>query len=221
MERKDILKKIVLDNGRYDVEIYRIIDSGVLDSIIPKFKENKIIYNEENIVVDYNEHIVMLLNNFVHFFKSNFKCLCPYFEYVLNCLIRENSNLFLNYLNENKYVNCSENFDYYELWNYKLSISNFIKNTYFNSVKNLFDDNNISVKEINKYSNREIKNIFDLLKSIANHSTIDIALPFDNVYKYINNSNISESIRANIFVKFDELFNELYKSYNLNNSRYN
>lgn len=221
MERKELLKKIVLDNSRYDIEIYRIIDSGVLDLIIPKLKENQIIYNKENRSVDFNEHIIMLLNNFVHFLKSNFKEICPFFEYILKRLIKENISLFLNYLSEDKYVNCSENFDYYELWNYKLSISNFIKNTYFSSVKKLFDDNNISVKEINKYSNREIKNIFDLLKSIANHSTIDIALPFDNVYKYINNSNISESIRANIFVKFDELFNELYKSYNLNNSRYN
>lgn len=219
MSRKERLKKIVLNNRCYDIEIYRIIDSGILDSIIPKLRKKPIIYYEENKFVDFDEHIVMLLHNFIHFFKSNFRDLCPYFDYVFKCLLRENSNLFLNYLNEGKFVNSSDNFNFYALWNCKLSIANFVKNTYFSSVKKLFDDNNISIKEINKYSDEEIKNIFDILKGIVNSSTIDVALPFDNVYVYAKSFNISENVRTNIFMKFDELFSELFNSSNLNDGR--
>lgn len=210
MIRKEKLKKIVLDNKHYDIDIYRLIESGALDFIISNLKNNTIIennYDKENI--NYNQHIIMLLHNFVHFFKSNFKDLCPFFEFILENIFRDNADIFINYLNEDKSVNNEKNFKYYELWNYKLSIVNFIKNTHFSSVKKLFDDNNISVKEINKYSDEEVKNIFDLLKNVISSSTIDIALPFDNVYKYIDNPNITEEIKERILIRFNELFEEL------------
>lgn len=210
MIRKEKLKKIVLDNKHYDIDIYRLIESGALDSIISNLKNNTIIennYDKENI--NYNQHIIMLLHNFVHFFKSNFKDLCPFFEFILENIFRDNADIFINYLSENKSVNNEKNFKYYELWNYKLSIVNFIKNTHFSSVKKLFDDNNISIKEINKYSDKEVKNIFDILKNVISSSTIDIALPFDNVYKYIDNPNITEEIKERILIRFNELFEEL------------
>lgn len=214
MSKKEILKKMVLDNSRYDVEIYRIIDSGVLDSLIPKLKEKQIIYNKENRSIDFNEHKIMLLNNFVHFFKSNFKELCPYFEYVFERLIKENQNLFFNYLNEDKYVNCSENFDYYMLWNYKLSIANFVKNTYFSSVKELFKKNNLPIKEINKYTNKEIKDIFYLLISIKNNNIdLELSILFDDVSYIFDNTNITTELKTDLLIKIDNLLRDTINTY--------
>lgn len=75
MKRIKKLKKIILTNNFYDIEIYRLLDSRVFDSIIGSkvLKKHKLKYHE------LNEHLVKLLNNFVHFFKSNFKNLSPFF----------------------------------------------------------------------------------------------------------------------------------------------
>lgn len=209
MKRKAILKKIVLNNSRYDTDIYRIISSGILDTIIPKLNEKPIIYNEENKIIDFNEHIIMLLNNFIHFFKLKFKELCPFFEYVLKRLIKENLDLFLNYLNEDKYVNCSENFSYYELWNKKLCIANFIKNTYFNSVEELFKKNNLTIKEIDKYTNKEIKDIFNILISIKNSNTdLELSILFDDVSYIFENTNISTELKTTLLIEINNLLKE-------------
>ncbi len=88
----------------------------------------------------------MLLNNFVHFFKINFKNLCPIFCYVLQNIVRRNENFFLKYLMNVKSVSAENNFHYYELWSYKLSVANFIKNTCFISVSKFFKNNKLAIK---------------------------------------------------------------------------
>lgn len=209
MSKKEILKKIVLDNSRYDVEIYRLMDSDILDTIIPKLKEEQKIYNEENKSIDSNEHLIMLLNNFFHFFKSNFKELCPFFDYVIKILIKENLELFLNYLNEDKYVNCSENFFYYKLWNYKLCIANFIKNTCFKSVEDLFKRNKLPIKKVEEYSTKEIENIFNLLISIKNNNIdLELGILFDDVSYVFEDSNITTELKADLLIKIDNLLKD-------------
>lgn len=113
---------------------------------------------------------------------------------------------------ENKSVSEEDNFYYYEVWNYKLSIANFIKNTCFDSISKFFKDNNLAIKNIDDYNEKEIYKIFTLLKNITNSIEVDIALPFDNISIYLENSNISEELKKIFYLEFDNLFAELIKS---------
>jgi hypothetical protein len=223
MNRKDELNQIILKNDYYDMSIYKVINSGVLDEIIKKINNEDVPCDvNPNEITSSNEQFLGLLNRFVIFFKKNFCGLSEYTDESIKELIQSNINEFSNYLLSKHYLGDNKYIRFFEESLNRLAISNFVKNTeYSYELKKLFKDENIKIKNIDKYTFNEVMKISDLLSDLVfcYYNEFHTLLLFTDINKfmseYIDVQSKNEAKMINALINdFDFKCSFIIESYN-------
>lgn len=217
--KKQLIKEIVLSKCCYDANIYHLLQSGVLDSIIDNL-DNKGVpcnVNPKNIVSS-EEQFVSLLNRFFSYFKQTYHNIEPHYNFVFRELILGNINLFSTYLTSKHYLGDNRYIRFFEENLIKLSIANFIKNcSCFDILKQFMHENNIKTKTIENYSYKELQKIAKILSdmTLCHQNNFHLPLLFTNLESIIHKDDISNNYREQIIkdlsIKYEIIINEYNK----------
>jgi len=188
---KEKLKEILLSKGNYDAEIYRLLVTPELDNILTKIDDSKVVSNvNPNEIISAEEQVVMLLNRYFNFFKEKYYHLNPIYAYIIQNLINQNEDLFYNYLSVKYYLGDGNYRRFFEDSLNRLSISNFVKNAkYIPELNNFFKSKRIKVKDIEKYTFKEVLKISKLLSGF----TLAIKNQFFTLYLFLDLKKIFDN----------------------------
>lgn len=158
-------KKINIGNS---LLIFKIIESGILDSSIKKIGGVPIYSNNKPVLkkdyVDSYNHYVYVLDNFIHYFYDNFNYnIDSEYEIIAACL-KNNSDILLC----NKYVFDNDNIKYYRREYDKIIVSNFYYNicTFKEELNEYFEDFSVKVDKLNIDDANDIEKLLNILKVI-------------------------------------------------------
>jgi hypothetical protein len=210
MTKKEELNRLVLNSDCYDMTIYKIINSGVLDEIIDNIDDKCVLsdINSNEIISSY-EQFLDLLNKFIVFFKKKFNNLSFYIDELIKELIKNNYYEFSNYLLSKHYLGDNKYIMFFEDNMNRLSILNFVKNIEYSSeIKKLLKLNNIKIKNIKDYSFDEVLEISDLLSDLifCYSNEFHTVLLFTDMSKVINDLKSDNS--NNNLDKIDAVIND-------------
>lgn len=170
--KKALLKIGTLHETFADIVTYSVIDSYIFDAVIRKIDDISFYYdiNVEKDKIKSSTYI-NLLDYFIkmirhHFFNMRID------EFLIKDIVEPNISKFEEYLSSN-----IEIFDttipdvrrnHLNALIYRILISNFIGNIkYIPDIASLLEENNIPVKNIDDYSDKECKNIIELMSDIV------------------------------------------------------
>lgn len=161
----ELLKyKLLHQNFDYEIEIYSLLENVKINDLVSKIDDLSFSFQvepEKDKITA--QHFLICTNELVKYMKFYFYNMLT-FQVCLKEIVNGSKKELNDLLNvkETKYFNNNrENV-------YKLIISNFIKNAkYISSIKNVLEDNNINLKELNNYNFQETETILNLLSNIV------------------------------------------------------
>lgn len=161
----ELLKyKLLHQNFDYEIEIYSLLENVKINDLVSKIDDLSFSFQvepEKDKITA--QHFLICMNELVKYMKFYFYNMLT-FQVCLKEIVNGSKKELNDLLNvkETKYFNNNrENV-------YKLIISNFIKNAkYISSIKNVLEDNNINLKELNNYNFQETETILNLLSNIV------------------------------------------------------
>ena len=161
----ELLKyKLLHQNFDYEIEIYSLLENVKINDLVSKIDDLSFSFQvepEKDKITA--QHFLICMNELVKYMKFYFYNMLT-FQVCLKEIVNGSKKELNDLLNvkETKYFNNNrENI-------YKLIISNFIKNAkYISSIKNVLEDNNINLKELNNYNFQETETILNLLSNIV------------------------------------------------------
>lgn len=163
----ELLKyKLLHQNFDYEIEVYNLLENVKINDVVSKIDDLSFSFQvepEKDKITA--QHFLICMNELVKYMKFYFYNMLT-FQVCLKEIVNGSQNELNDLLNvkETKYFN--NNIIRKNV--YKLIISNFIKNAkYVPSIRNILEDNNIALKELDNYTFQETETILMLLSNIV------------------------------------------------------
>lgn len=191
-DKQQRLEKIILESDYpYSILTYKLINQGYFKKSINKIDNVGVPSNvKPNEITSADEQFLQLLNRFIEFFDDSFYFLHSDSICYIHMIIETNYKELEKYLLSKHYLGDNNYIDFFQDSIYRIIVSNFIKNTVVSkTLKNLFKNNKIPIKDVKDYTLDEILKINDLLSDIvlANaKNTFAAILLFDDIDKNIS-----------------------------------
>lgn len=180
--------------------INNLINENKIDNLIYRITNPKaLIYscNGNKEYFDANEQFLVLLNNFISYFRTNFYFINTEFDYIIESLLKNSNPTFTKFLLSKNYIGNNDFINYYDYNLKRLITHNFYKNLKLLSkhsefIKSFFKDKklNININLIN--TTNGLERLFIYLKKlcVANVKNINLILLFDDINVYINDMKV-------------------------------
>ena len=168
IKKNKLIRRMKILNIGNSLLISKIIKSDILDKSIKKINNNSIDYNNKPILkkeyIDSYNHYIYILDNFIHYFYSNFNSNIDLeYEMLIGCL-KENSDILLC----KKYVFDNDNINFYREEYNKIIINCFYYNicTFSDDIDDYLKRLSINIKRIDINNSNDINKILKVLKDI-------------------------------------------------------
>lgn len=168
IKKNKLIRRMKILNIGNSLLISKIIKSCILDKSIKKINNNSIDYNNKPVLkkeyIDSYNHYIYILDNFIHYFYSNFNSNIDLeYEMLIGCL-KENSDILLC----KKYVFDNDNINFYREEYNKIIINCFYYNicTFSDDIDDYLKRLSINIKKININNSNDINKILKVLKDI-------------------------------------------------------
>lgn len=198
--------------------IYKLLDRGEINDLIDRISDEKtsatFSLSFKDKFLSGNEQFIVLLDNFISFFRNDFYFINESFDYIVGILLKNQK--YNSYLLCKKYIGDNDNISFFSN-----SAKKLITNGFFNNIKILSKESDIidefakhnkirhNISSIDKYSDDELDYIYDILIkiSICNANFINSFLLFEDINGYI-----SEYLKKDISKK-EKVTNNIYNFY--------
>lgn len=168
IKKNKLIRRMKILNIGNSLLISKIIKSDILDKSIKKINNNSIDYNNKPVLkkeyIDSYNHYIYILDNFIHYFYSNFNSNIDLeYEMLIGCL-KENSDILLC----KKYVFDNDNINFYREEYNKIIINCFYYNicTFSDDIDDYLKRLSINIKRIDINNSNDINKILKVLKDI-------------------------------------------------------
>lgn len=175
--------------------ISKLINENKIDNLIYRITNQKTLINPNSNnkkYYDANEQFLVLINNFISYFKNNFYFIDTEFNYIIESLLKNSNPSITKFLLSKNYIGNNDFIDYFNYNLNRLITYNFYKNlkllSKHSKIINQFFKNkklNININLINTSDglNRLLKYLKMLC--IANVKNVNHVLLFENINVYI------------------------------------
>jgi len=235
METKLYIRKQLLSNTLNETKINltyihlinKLINENKIDNLIYRITNQKTIINPDSnnkIYYDANEQFLVLINNFISYFKSNFYFIDTEFNYIIESLLKNSNPSITKFLLSKNYIGNNDFIDYFNYNLNRLITYNFYKNlkllSKHSKIINQFFKNkklNININLINTSDGLDRLLKYLKILCIANVKNPNLILLFENINIYttemmgkrpnIDEKNIYNDVINYFIVEWENIIN--------------